>query len=307
MKTTTMVLSISLLSALVGSLNAQSFQGGEWFVHGSSVTVASPNGNTTPIPVSGPLTDAAIRATPLPVSGTFFQGTQPVSGPLTDAELRATPVPVSGSFSVHGSSVSVQNYSGDSLRVNLATVSVTGTSLNVNCTGGCGSPTQAASVLAVTTNTIATGATHFTLMNHATSGVVLKVQKVDIAMYADAAVTGVVTSYNMFLISAATAPTTAKGQMHAMDSTDSAIPTSVTLSTGGNSANPTLSSQRVFGSAAMTSEETTLVAPSVIFDYRNLGDKPLVLRAGQGFMIRQAISPVAAAGKVIIRAFFTKE
>jgi hypothetical protein len=30
-----------------------------------------------------------------PVSGTFWQATQPVSGPLTDAELRATAVPVS--------------------------------------------------------------------------------------------------------------------------------------------------------------------------------------------------------------------
>jgi hypothetical protein len=34
--------------------------------------------------------------TPQPVTGTFFQATQPVSGPLTDAQLRATPVPVSG-------------------------------------------------------------------------------------------------------------------------------------------------------------------------------------------------------------------
>ncbi len=32
-----------------------------------------------------------------PVSGTFWQATQPVSGPLTDAELRATAVPVSQS------------------------------------------------------------------------------------------------------------------------------------------------------------------------------------------------------------------
>lgn len=31
-----------------------------------------------------------------PVSGTFWQATQPVSGPLTDAQLRATAVPVSG-------------------------------------------------------------------------------------------------------------------------------------------------------------------------------------------------------------------
>jgi hypothetical protein len=40
-------------------------------------------------PVSGPLTDTQLRATPVPVSG-----------PLTDAQLRATPVPISGTVSV---------------------------------------------------------------------------------------------------------------------------------------------------------------------------------------------------------------
>lgn len=36
-----------------------------------------------------------------PVTGTFFQATQPVSGPLTDVQLRATPVPVSGTVTVN--------------------------------------------------------------------------------------------------------------------------------------------------------------------------------------------------------------
>jgi hypothetical protein len=48
-----------------------------------------------------PLTDAALRATPVPVSGTFWQATQPVSftwAGLTDAQLRAAAVPVSGTF-----------------------------------------------------------------------------------------------------------------------------------------------------------------------------------------------------------------
>lgn len=36
-----------------------------------------------------------------PVSGTFWQGTQPVSGPVTDAQLRATPVPISGAVSIN--------------------------------------------------------------------------------------------------------------------------------------------------------------------------------------------------------------
>jgi hypothetical protein len=69
------------------------------------------------VAVSGPLTDAQLRATAVPVSGTFWQATQPVSGtfwqatqpvsiaasvavtgPLTDTQLRATAVPVSGTF-----------------------------------------------------------------------------------------------------------------------------------------------------------------------------------------------------------------
>ena len=41
-------------------------------------------------PVSGPLTDVQLRATPVPVSGTV------VTGGLTDTQLRATPVPNSG-------------------------------------------------------------------------------------------------------------------------------------------------------------------------------------------------------------------
>lgn len=48
------------------------------------------------IAVTGPLTDTQLRATAVPVSGTFWQATQPVSGPLTDTQLRATAVPVSG-------------------------------------------------------------------------------------------------------------------------------------------------------------------------------------------------------------------
>jgi hypothetical protein len=53
------------------------------------------------VTATGPLTDTQLRATAVPVSGTFWQATQPVSGtvtatgPLTDTQLRATAVPVS--------------------------------------------------------------------------------------------------------------------------------------------------------------------------------------------------------------------
>jgi len=79
------------------------------------------------VTASGPLTDAELRATavpisgnvgvigavevvndvgnPLPVSGSFWQATQPVSGPLTDAQLRASRVPIIEAPSTNGVTV----------------------------------------------------------------------------------------------------------------------------------------------------------------------------------------------------------
>lgn len=70
-----------------------------------------------PVPISGAvttngLTDTQLRSAPVPVSGTVtttgLTDTQlratpvPVSGPLTDSQLRATPVPVSGTVATGG-------------------------------------------------------------------------------------------------------------------------------------------------------------------------------------------------------------
>jgi len=49
------------------------------------------------VPISGALTDGQLRATPVPVSGTVT-----ASGPLTDAQLRAVAVPVSGTVTASG-------------------------------------------------------------------------------------------------------------------------------------------------------------------------------------------------------------
>lgn len=57
------------------------------------VVIAS---NQTAIPVSGPLTDTQLRATPVPISGTV------TTGGLTDTQLRATPVPISGTVTTGG-------------------------------------------------------------------------------------------------------------------------------------------------------------------------------------------------------------
>lgn len=53
------------------------------------------------ITVDGPVTDEQLRATPLPVSGTFYPDTQPVSGPLTNAQLRELAVLISGTVTAN--------------------------------------------------------------------------------------------------------------------------------------------------------------------------------------------------------------
>lgn len=55
------------------------------------------------LPVSGPLTDAQLRASAVPVSGPVTDAqlratAVPVSGPITDAQIRATALSVTGSF-----------------------------------------------------------------------------------------------------------------------------------------------------------------------------------------------------------------
>lgn len=248
--------------------------------------VGTVNGSTTAVvPPNGGLAATVFHNVRLTDGSGFYSAGSGSGGPTTVT-------PGTGTFSVA-----------------LSSLTYTGTSANVNCTGGCGSPTQAVSFVAVATVTITQGATHYTLMNHAGSTATIKVQRVDIAMYSDAAVTGVVTNYQMYLITATTV--TGNGsqvRFHRIDTNDNNIAPGVTLSTGGSPTIPTIAvPSNVFGAASMTSEETTLVDPAVLYDYRNLGDKPLVLRAGRGFTIKQAPLPAAAAGKVIIRAFFTQE
>ena len=73
---------------------------------GDSLTVDGPLTNAelraTAVPVTGGLTNAELRATAVPVSGGLTNAelratAVPVSGALTDTQLRATPVPVVGS------------------------------------------------------------------------------------------------------------------------------------------------------------------------------------------------------------------
>ena len=67
-------------------------------ISSSSAVTLVQGGNTAQVTASGAVKVDGAGNT-FPVTGTFWQATQPVSGPLTDAQLRASAVPVSGSFS----------------------------------------------------------------------------------------------------------------------------------------------------------------------------------------------------------------
>ena len=100
--------------------NPQNPNGSATSANSAPVVIAS---DQAAVSVSGPLTDTQLRATAVPVSGTFWQTTQPVSiaasvavtGPLTDTQLRATAVPISGTVTANAGTgtqnVSVQNTS----------------------------------------------------------------------------------------------------------------------------------------------------------------------------------------------------
>jgi hypothetical protein len=63
----------------------------------TSMTALKVDGSAVTQPVSGPLTDTQLRATAVPVSGTFWPATQPVSGTVT-ANAGTGTMAVSGTF-----------------------------------------------------------------------------------------------------------------------------------------------------------------------------------------------------------------
>jgi len=76
------------------------FRDSKWFCSEEHYALYYTANNTKitipPIEVSGGLTNTELRATPLPVSGSFS-----VTGGLTNTELRATPIPISGTLTVN--------------------------------------------------------------------------------------------------------------------------------------------------------------------------------------------------------------
>jgi hypothetical protein len=88
----------------------------------------------TPVSVTGPLTDTQLRATAVPVSGPLTDSqlratAVPVSGPLTDTQLRATAVSVTGPLTdtqLRAAVVSVTEKSNNEAPISYGTYAVAG-------------------------------------------------------------------------------------------------------------------------------------------------------------------------------------
>lgn len=89
-------LNVNLAEGTITGGNAAASPTGDPVPASASYTGYNSAGDLVGVSTSNPLPVAQQGS--VAVTGTFFQVTQPVSGPLTDAQLRATAVPVSGTF-----------------------------------------------------------------------------------------------------------------------------------------------------------------------------------------------------------------
>ena len=174
-----------------------------------------------------------------------------------------------------------------------AVVSLTGTSLDVNCTGGCGTPTQAQTYIASANSTAAAASKDYlTLFNASGSGKVLKVVSATVRMGNTAAVTG---AGAIFVISrVSTAGTTCTAQtIRLIDSANAAVPAQVTANTNCTT-DPTVSYD--YTTCSVDLEETRPSVTNYCYKFENTGGQPLTLREGQGIMLKTtAVVPVGLA------------
>lgn len=147
----------------VGTVSGSSitaFQGGIWNVGIQTVTVVSPNGNTTPLPVTGPLTDTQLRATPVPISGANFgsytvtpgTGTFPVSGTFFQAIQPISITSANGALAVTSTNTIVTNSGTFPVQATISGGALGTTSSSTFITG------QSGALAVTSTSTIVTNA-----------------------------------------------------------------------------------------------------------------------------------------------------
>ena len=169
-------------------------------------------------------------------------------------------------------------------------VTVTGTSIDVNCTGGCGSPSQAQTYFASRSSTAsAASQDYLTVFNASGSGKILRIQRITLASGNTAAVAGVAVAMEYHRVSTAGTTCTAV-TIRLADSTNTAVPAQVT-STSVCTTDPT--STFVFGGCSLNTDETSPSPMVNCYLFPGVGGQPITLREGEGIMLKNtALAPV---------------
>jgi len=180
---------------------------------------------------------------------------------------------------------------------------LTGTSADVNCTGGCGTPTQGQTYFATAIRGASGAAVrdYLNLFNAAGSNKVLKIVSIRASSDNTAAVTGLGWTAELNVTSTVGTTCTAI-TIRLADSNNAAVPAQVT-----SSHTCTTDPVVTFEWAACqlnTDEAAVLRGPAECYRFENSGGQPVTLREGQGIMIRTS-NAVAPAGLVTVTIEFT--
>lgn len=198
-------------------------------------------------------------------------------------------------------------------------VTVTTTSLDVNCTGGCASPTIAQTwTYVVPSAAVGANKVYLDLFNATGSGKVIKILGIFPLVDTDTAVVGALgietvatrtstvgTGGTTCVTSSATI-NVAGGSVYPNDTNNTALPAQITcrhLPTGGGTVAAWLRSVWVMGEETATS--LAYQAQGQINMAEALGGQPITIRENQGLKMLQGA--VAATGNIAFRIVFTVE
>lgn len=297
----------------IGGLPVYSTSTLMFIINGTSGSFVNPYYFLSTATLNFNLISSGTSANPLYVA---FPSAQSVTGPLTDTQLRASALPISAASlplptgaateatlalvktGVDKSTIVIQGSNG-------SVVTVTGNSLNVNCTGGCGTASQAVTWLAYSTSVALANRYHFVLMNGASSAKTVKILNIAIGQLSDAAVTGIVLPFKLYTI-ASFAGGVSTAPVRAADTSDGAFPPDNNITRGSAVTSVTVQAGPL-ASVNVSTEETALQpTPKDLYHYDASGGKPLTLRPGQGIAIQEG-NLTGAAGTVSIAVEFTTE
>lgn len=266
--------------------------------------------------------DATIVGT-VPVSGTFWQATQPVS-------LAALPALVAGNANIGDVDVLTlpnvtigtfpDNEPINIAQINGAAPSLTGSSLNVNCTGGCGSPSTPVTYQWQTPDAVG-GANklHADFFNAAGSGKVVRILGVYPAIKSDVAVTGVLSiRFDLYRTSAVGTGGTAAayksatldvagGNITPFDTSNAALPAQVTarhLPTGGATISEWMQRGHCFVEETNAATHNCDGQTNYVSNGSLTTDR-ITLREGQGLLLKQGA--VASVNNIAFRIVFSLE